>query len=381
MIFYASIRRELAQSFSGVLVVLLSIVMTMMLIRTLAMAAKGSVGPQDIFLIMSYLTLSFLPIILTLSLFLSVTSCLARWYKDSEMAIWFASGQSLLGFWRPIFRFAFPVLLTIALLALFIWPWANRQIDQLREQFAQRSDLDRIAPGEFQLNKSGTRVFFTDSTSSSSSSSSTPSATSNPSQTQKGGNVFIYGQVGNKNSITTASSGKVERDKEGNASLVLHNGQIVSENTSTGTISISHFASYSTQVSNGASPLLDTSPGKNTPSHLLLHSREGRGEFSWRLGIALCAFNFLLIALLLVKNTNRSGKGSHLMLSLTSFAVYYNMVNLGQSWIANGRVALATWLLALHGGVFLACLLLLWFKQNPGFLRLPSRQASAATAV
>ena len=98
MIFYASIRRELAQSFSAVLVVLLSIVLTMMLIRTLALANKGSVNPQDIFLIMSYLTLSFMPTILTLSLFLSVISSLVRWYQDSEMAVWFASGQGLLAF-------------------------------------------------------------------------------------------------------------------------------------------------------------------------------------------------------------------------------------------------------------------------------------------
>ena len=115
MIFYASIRRELAQSFTATLIVLLTIVMTMMLIRTLGLASKGSVSPQDIFLIMAYLTMSYLPIILTLSLFLSVTSTLSRLYKDSEMAIWFSSGQGVLDFVRPILRFSRPMLFAIAL--------------------------------------------------------------------------------------------------------------------------------------------------------------------------------------------------------------------------------------------------------------------------
>lgn len=347
MIFYASIRRELAQSFTAVLIVLLSIVMTMMLIRTLALANRGSVNPQDIFLIMSYLTLSFMPTILTLSLFLSVTSSLVRWYQDSEMAVWFASGQSLLAFLRPILRFAWPVLAAIAASGLLIWPWANGQIDQLRSEFAQRSDIERIAPGEFQRNKTGTRVFFTES----------------QSDKAQSGQVFIYGEKDGKNTITTAQGGRIVRAPDGSAQLELNLGQSVSQDTQTGEQSISTFAQYNTRIQDAPQTALQAQT-RSQPSHLLLQTAQGRGELSWRIGMALAAINLLLLALLLIKNTQRSGKGSHLALALMSFAVYYNLINFGQNWVAKGQIPLGWWLLFLHGGLFIACYGLLLQRQG-----------------
>ena len=347
MIFYASIRRELAQSFTAVLIVLLSIVMTMMLIRTLAQANKGSVNPQDIFLVMSYLSLSFLPTILTLSLFLSVTSSLVRWYQDSEMAVWFASGQSLLAFLRPILRFAWPILLAIAASGLFIWPWANGQIDQLRSEFAQRSDMDRIAPGEFQRNKAGNRVFFTES----------------QSGQNQSGQVFIYGLKDGKTTITTAQGGRILRGADGSAQLELNHGQSVSQDTETGEQNISTFAQYSTRIQDAPAAALQTQT-RSRPSHQLLHTADGRGELSWRIGMALAAINLLLLALLLIKSSQRSGKGSHLALALMSFAVYYNLINFGQNWVSKGQIGLGWWLLLLHGGMFIACYGLLLQRQG-----------------
>ena len=360
MIFYASIRRELAQSFTATLIVLLTIVMTMMLIRTLGLASKGSVSPQDIFLIMAYLTMSFLPIILTLSLFLSVTSTLSRLYKDSEMAIWFSSGQGVLDFVRPILRFSWPMLFAIALLGLFAWPWANTQVDILRQQYEQRGDLDRIAPGEFQQNKNGKRVFFVDSSSSSSA----------------GGNIFIYARGNDEDAVTTAGGGHVERRGEDGAYLVLEQGQNVSQKPETGEYSISRFASYSTHVRDTQALVGKVTPSKNMASQDLMGSATGRGELSWRAGLALCAFNFLLIGLALAKGNNRSGKSGSMILALLSFAVYYNLLNLGQNWIASGKLGLLSWMLLLHGGVFSLALVFLLKKHYNLALRDVFKKAS-----
>jgi lipopolysaccharide export system permease protein len=43
-------------------------------------------------------------------------------------------------------------------------------------------------------------------------------------------------------------------------------------------------------------------------------------------------------------------------LALFIFIAYYNMLNVGQSWIASGRVPFSSFLLTLHGGVFLIAL-------------------------
>jgi len=63
MLFHSSIRKELARSFGATLIVLVTIVMTMMLIRTLGQASNGSVNPAEVMLILGYTMLGHLPIV------------------------------------------------------------------------------------------------------------------------------------------------------------------------------------------------------------------------------------------------------------------------------------------------------------------------------
>src|SRR3990167_732252 len=93
MLFHSSLRTELARSFGATLVVLLTIVLTMLLIRTLGLASKGSVNPEEIMLVLGYTVLGYTQTILTLALFIAIVSTLARMYRDSEMIIWFSSGR------------------------------------------------------------------------------------------------------------------------------------------------------------------------------------------------------------------------------------------------------------------------------------------------
>lgn len=83
MLFDSSIRKELARSFGATVVVLITVVMTMMLIRTLGQAYKGNVSPSDVLLVMGYTVLGQLPTILGLGLFVAVVGSLSRMYRDS----------------------------------------------------------------------------------------------------------------------------------------------------------------------------------------------------------------------------------------------------------------------------------------------------------
>jgi hypothetical protein len=65
MLFHSTLRKELARSFGATLVVLVTIVMTMTLIRTLGLASRGSVNPQEVMMVMGYTVLGYLPTILT----------------------------------------------------------------------------------------------------------------------------------------------------------------------------------------------------------------------------------------------------------------------------------------------------------------------------
>jgi lipopolysaccharide export system permease protein len=162
MLFHSTVRKELARSFGASLVVLVTIIVTMTLIRTLSLANRGSVNPEEVMMVMGYTVLGYLATILTLSLFIAIVGTLSRMYRDSEMVIWFSAGRGLSSLITPLFRFAWPVLAVIALLSLVVWPWANLQTQELKERYGKRGDLERVAPGQFQESASGQRVFFLD---------------------------------------------------------------------------------------------------------------------------------------------------------------------------------------------------------------------------
>ena len=138
MLFDSTLRRELARNFGATLVVILTIVLTMFLIRTIGQAASGAVAPRDVVLLLGYIALGHLPTMLALSLFIAVVVSLGRMYRESEMAIWFASGVGITRFVRPVLRTCWPVLLVVLLLVLFVWPWGNRMGTELRDRYQQR---------------------------------------------------------------------------------------------------------------------------------------------------------------------------------------------------------------------------------------------------
>lgn len=163
MLFDSSVRKELWRSFMGTLVVLLTVVLTMVLIRVLSQATVGAFAPADVGLILSYTVIGQLPVMVALSLFVSVIMVLNRLWRESEMVVWQASGARQFHFLRPLLRMAWPVLAGVAVLTLVARPWGQEQSQQLKARFERRSDIARVAPGQFQASADGQRVFFIDS--------------------------------------------------------------------------------------------------------------------------------------------------------------------------------------------------------------------------
>ena len=339
MLFQSSLRRELARSFGATVVVLITIVMTIVLIRTLGQASKGFINPQDVMLFMAYSALGRLPTILTLALFISIVSALSRMYRDSEMVVWFTSGQSLASFLKPMFRFAWPVLLVVALSALFVWPWANQQTKNMQIRYQQRSDLDRVAPGQFQESSSGNRVFFIDR-----------DATGQ----KDSANVFIASTDKAKNSVTTAQSGRVEQRDQAQF-LLLSNGQRLENNVLQPGLKLSEFEEYGTKTGDASG--LGESPNEakllSTRDLVKNLTRGNLSELAWRVGLALSAINFVVLAVALASVNPRGGRSGNILFVLLLFVVYNNLLNLGQSWIALGIVSFSVFLAVLHGGVLL----------------------------
>ena len=348
MLFDSTLRKDLARSFGATLVVILTIVLTMFLIRTLGQAAVGGVAPQDVVLLLGYVALAHLPTMLSLSLFISVVATLGRMYRDSEMAIWFASGVSLTRFVRPVLRMSWGVLVVVLVLALFVWPWVNKRSIEIKERFERRSDLSRVAPGQFQTSRDGKRVFFIERDSQ---------------DGRTGRNVFILAISPGSESVTSARSGRIEIEDD-DRYLLLDQGQSNEQDLRDGSKTLSRFEGYRVLAGERMLSSVDDLPPKARRTIDLLRQPTPRhqGELVWRLGLVLASANMLLLAVGLSATNPRRPSNWNILLALLTFVVYYNLVNLTQAWVAGGKLGMGTALGLVHGSAFLIGCGLLWWR-------------------
>lgn len=348
MLFHSSLRKELSRSFGATLVVLVTVVMTMTLIRTLGQASRGSFNPSDVTLVMGYTVLAYTPTLLSMSLFIAIIATLSRMYRDSEMVIWFCSGKGLSALISPLMRFSWPIFGVIAALALMVLPWTNQRIDDLKNQYEKRGDLERIEPGQFQESANGARVFFVEK---------------NTGGQQSGSNVFIATTERGKETVTSARSGRIDNLPQGRF-LLLENGQRLETVTGTTNLKVSEFGEYGTQITSDPLAGTDTTFINTHTTVALIKepTSAALGELSWRIGLILAAINFVIIGIAISSVNPRVGKSMNLVFSVFAFVTYFNLLSLGQSWIAAGKMTFAVYMLILHGGVSL--LAIFWLAKG-----------------
>lgn len=352
MLFDSTVRRELSRSFGVTFVVILTIVLTMMLIRTLGMAAGGSVAPGDVLLMLGYASLAHLPTMLCLSIFVAIVGTLGRMYRESEMTVWFASGVSLSRFIGPVLSVAVPVFIGVAVLVMWVWPWGNENSSKLRERYERRGDLSRVAPGQFKTSADGSRVFFIERDGDS---------------TQTARNVFIMQTTETSESVTTALKGHIEFVDD-QRYLVLEHGQRNETRLDTDqSKTLARFSNYRVVVDAQVMTSGEDRPPKAIPTLELLRnpSKGNQSELTWRLGMALGCFNMALLGMGMAASNPRRAGSWNLLFALLGFVVYFNLINLSQAWVASGKYSMPNVLLGVHGSALaLALALLVWREQS-----------------
>ncbi|HEX5373189.1 MAG TPA: LPS export ABC transporter permease LptF [Aquabacterium sp.] len=350
MLFDSSLRRELWRGFVGTLVVLITVVLTMMLIRLLGLAAKGSVAVADVSLMLGYTMIGQMPTLISLALFVAVVGMLNRLYRDTEMLVWQASGVRLLRLLKPLWQMSWPVLVMLALLVLVARPWAQQQTELLKARFEKRSDIARVAPGQFQTSADGRRVFFIDSHSDGE---------------RTGKNVFIVLTEGDVEAVVNAREGRIETS-QGLRYLQLWHGERVETRLSTGEKTRSRFESARILIGDAPTDGPAALMARSMPTLALFHAsaRDQKAELVWRLGTVWSGLNLVLIALATSSSQIRRANAWSMVWALLAFIVYYNLLTLSQAWVATGKLTDGAGLFGIHGAVMLAALTALWWRDG-----------------
>ncbi|WP_420993709.1 LPS export ABC transporter permease LptF [Cupriavidus sp. 30B13] len=345
MIFQQALRRELAYTAGAVFLVMLTFMLTSLVIRILGMAANGQASPNDVLMLIGLATIGYLSILLSATLFISTLIVLTRWYKDSEMVVWFSAGISLRDLVKPVLQFAAPFIIMSLLLGMFAWPWANQQSALFRDRFEQRGVLSMIAAGRFIEPAKANYVLFIESI---------------DADMTHARNVFVASAEAGKIGVSLAHQGQFRTMPNGDRLVVMENGRRYTGLPGKLDYRIVEFDQYAVKVDNKPPESEADLPTKSRDTIDLLRNRsnENLGELLWRMSLPLLAFNFVLIAIPLAYVNPRLGRYTPLVFAVLIYLTYSNLINLSQAWVRSGSIpfALAWWpfhLIALLGAVVL----------------------------
>lgn len=84
--------------------------------------------------------------------------------------------------------------------------------------------------------------------------------------------------------------------------------------------------------------------------------------------------NLVLLGIGISATNPRRASNWNLLFALLAFIVYFNLINLTQTWVVGNKMKLGPALMALHGGAFLVTLLLLLWREQGA--RLGARAAA-----
>jgi lipopolysaccharide export system permease protein len=353
VIYLRSTLREFTASGVAIFVVLLAITFTSLLIRLLGSASRGRVPADAVFTLIGFGALRYISILLSAALFLAILFTLTRAYRDSEMVVWQTSGVSLLRWCKPVALFAFPVVVAVALLSMYLTPWATGEAERYRHQLESRDDVSAVTPGVFKESKNAERVFFVERLSS---------------DLTQVANVFVHSAQNQRQGVMVASRGYLETGANGDRYLVMVNGRRYEGTPGQADYRVVSFGRYAVRIEqNEAKNFFPTQRSLTTPELIADPSPVNLGELAVRIGLPISTVVLALLAIPMSAVNPRTGRSFNLIAAVLVFMIYSNLVSLSQTWISRGRLPPLVGLGGVH--VAMVLILVLLFAWRLGVLR------------
>lgn len=334
-IFHRALVREFMNNGMLAFSVLLGIVVISQLIRLLSDAVAGLLAVDGVLVLLSFSAINYLPILLSISLFVSILLTLSRCYRDSEMVVWFCAGIGLTRWIRPVMWYALPVVGVIALLSLVLSPWALQQANQFKKRLESRDDVATATPGMFRESGQADRVYFIENI----------NAGSN-----KVANVFVQSTQNGKLGTMVARQGLQETHSNGDRFLVLLNGTRYEGVPGQRDYNIIEFERYAIRIDSSETKE-QTIPMARTMSTLELWRNRtlwNLSELEWRIGLPLSAAILALLAIPLSFVNPRAGRSLNMLLAIVIYMLYSNMISVTNAWVGQGKLAPGIGLWGIH---------------------------------
>jgi lipopolysaccharide export system permease protein len=343
--------RQVALPFFSVLAVLLAIFVGYSLSRFLTQADAGLLNTDEVVRLTFLKVLIALEVLLPIGLYFGLMLGLGKLHNDSEIVALHAGGVSEARLVWPVVALAIPLALGIAVLSFYVRPWAYAQTYEMLAIAEASSDIDRIKAGQFYLTRK-TVV------------SSNNATIGEPVAAQAGNNsdereraifiekispqqslehIFNRTRIGDELQVISSLTGTlVEHPEAEFHSLELENARIF-KRVDDGPDLMARIEHFKMRVANElpAAPAYKAKAVASTALAISPNPKD-QAEYQWRLSTPVTTLLLALLAVPLSRSQPRRGRYARLLLAFVIYAVYYNLIEVSQTWVKQ-QTATSIW--------------------------------------
>lgn len=360
--------RELASGFLASAVILLLVTVGGTAADLLAKIAKGRIPADLLFAMLGLRTVDALTMLLPLAIFLGVLLAYGRLYRDSEMAVFSASGLSITGLVRPLLLLALPAMALLAAISFWLAPAAIRLSQNLLDEANRSLIVAGLEPGRFVTLPGKDGVIYTGEMSD---------------DGVRFGRLFVETERRGDDGTTqidviTATRGHLYHDADGTGRyLALEDGFRVDGRLGQDDYRLMRFRQNDVKLPENETDNSPEAGKRSAPSVDLWRSDDPvqRAEWHWRLGAPLSALVLTLLALPLSRSSPREPRYARLIVAVLAYLVFANFMALGRAWIGQGKLAPSVGLWWVYLGTAAIAAWLIWRGQQ---LRRPRAAKEAA---
>jgi len=299
-----------------------------------------------------------IPIILTLSLFLSIIITLSQLYKNSEAVVMNSIGlgdKNFINLIKPIVFFTFII---IFYLTIFAVPWAKQQKSDAEDETVNASEFSFITEGKFESFKNGEIIFY-----------ASESKVNDIVGEQNMEEIFIYALDNENPVIVLASEAKKYTDSRSESIyLRLKNGSRYEGLPGSNNINILNFEKYDLEIVSGdVQKSISSFSGieeKNTIDLLREGGIKANAEIQWRISQPISVLILSIFGVFLGKSSPRTGKGINLIIGIVVFMLYNNALLIAKSAIESGQLSPLIGMWSVHLVLLLILIIFYQFRQG-----------------
>lgn len=345
--------REIAQSFGGVLGVLMLIFVGHRFIRYLRDAAAGDLSNDVIAQLLGLSLATGLVYVLPIAFYLAVLLAFGRLYRDSEITAMAASGIGLPRLLQATAGYSVGFAAVALALSLYVSPKAWGQIKELQRRAQQEANITAIAPGRFK-EIGGDRIFY---------------AAGVSEDRRYAQTVFVRMLDDTRPLILFAQRGRIEREPgSGDRVVIMEDGHRYDGEPGQENFTITDFRTHAVRLEDNTTE--DVTRHKDAiPTLALLASREprDRAELQWRLSLPLSVLLLGPLAVLLSRTSPRQGRYAKLFYAILVYFIYNNLMGIARELVEQGKLSPAIGIWPVHLAMALLVVVAFLYQNTRGW--------------